>query len=99
MSKTWGSSCTAHSHHVSSPLRLPQPSSWRTSGWHPSRRRRHPGPTYTWDTAVGEIVADIDATVVGLRMELAEQKATYTKMYNDTRLLEEKLTSTTSMNR
>ena len=32
-------------------------------------------------------------------MELAEQKAKYTKMYNDTRLLEEKLTSTTSMNR
>ena len=58
-----------------------------------------PGPSYTWDTAVGEIVADIDATVVGLRMELAEQKARYTKMYNDTRLLEEKLTSTTSMNR
>ena len=58
-----------------------------------------PGPSYTWDTAVGEIVAEIDATVAGLRMELAEQKARYTKMYNDTRLLEEKLTSTTSMNR
>ena len=58
-----------------------------------------PGPSYTWDTAVGEIVAEIDATVVGLRMELAEQRARYTKMYNDTRLLEEKLTSTTSMNR
>jgi len=58
-----------------------------------------PGPSYSWDTAVGEIVADIDATVVRLRMELAEQKARYTKMYTDTRLLEEKLTSTTSMNR
>ena len=58
-----------------------------------------PGPTYTWETAVAEIVADIDATVVGLRVELAEQKARYTKMYDDTRLLEEKLTSTTSMNR
>jgi hypothetical protein len=56
-------------------------------------------PSYSWDTAIGEIVADVDATVVGLRMELAEQKARYTKMYNDTRLLEEKLTSTTSMNR
>jgi hypothetical protein len=57
-----------------------------------------PGPSYTWDTAVGEIVADIDATVVRLRMELADQKARYTKMYSDTRLLEEKLTST-SVNR
>ena len=53
-----------------------------------------PGPTYTWDTAVGEIVADIDATVVGLRAEFDQQVATYTKMYNDTRTLEEKLTST-----
>jgi len=58
-----------------------------------------PGPSYSWDTAIGEIVADIDATVVGLRMELAEQRAKYNKMYNDTRLLEEKLTSTTSVNR
>ena len=58
-----------------------------------------PGPMYTWESSIGEIVADIDATVVGLRMELAEQKAKYTKMYNDTRLLEQKLTSTTSMNR
>jgi hypothetical protein len=32
-------------------------------------------------------------------MELAEQKARYTKMYSDTRVLEEKLSSTTSMNR
>ena len=44
-----------------------------------------PSPTYTWDTAISETVADIDATVVGVRQELAEQKATYTKMYNDTR--------------
>ena len=58
-----------------------------------------PGPSYSWDTAIGEIVADIDATVAGLRMELAEQKTKYTKMYNDARLLEEKLTSTTSVNR
>jgi hypothetical protein len=58
-----------------------------------------PGPSYTWDTAVEEIVADIDATVAGLRTELAEQKARYTRMYNDTRQLEEKLTSTTSVNR
>ncbi len=58
-----------------------------------------PGPSYTWDTAVSELVADVDSTVAGLRMELAEQKARYTEMYNDTRLLEEKLTSTTSMNR
>ena len=58
-----------------------------------------PGPSYTWDTAVSEFVADIDSTVAGLRLELAEQKARYTKMYDDTRLLEEKLTSTTSMNR
>ena len=58
-----------------------------------------PGPSYTWDTAIGELVGDIDSTIVGLRMELAEQKARYTKMYNDTRLLEEKLTSTTSVNR
>jgi len=58
-----------------------------------------PGPSYTWDTAIGEIVADLDATVVGLRMELAEQKAQFAKMYHDTRMLEEKLASTTSMNR
>ena len=58
-----------------------------------------PRPTYSWDTAISETVADINATVVGLRQEFAEQKATYTKMYNDTRLLEEKLTSTTSTNR
>ena len=58
-----------------------------------------PSPTYTWDTAISEMVADIDATVAGLRLELAEQKATYTKMYNDTRLLEEKLSSTSRMNR
>jgi len=58
-----------------------------------------PGPSYTWDTAVGEVVADIDATVVGLRAELAEQKARYTKMYDDTRVLTDKLASTTSMNR
>ncbi len=58
-----------------------------------------PGASYSWDTAIGEIVADIDATVAGLRMELAEQKARYNRMYNDTRLLEEKLSSTTSMNR
>ena len=56
-----------------------------------------PSPTYTWDTAFSEIVADIDATVVGLRTEFAEQKAMYTKMYDDTRILEEKLTSS-SMN-
>jgi hypothetical protein len=58
-----------------------------------------PDPTYTWDTAISEIAADIDATVVGVRREFAEQKATYTKMYDDTRMLEEKLTSTSSMNR
>ncbi len=58
-----------------------------------------PSPTYTWDTAISETVADIDATVAGLRLEFAEQKATYTKMWNDTRLLEEKLTSSTSMHR
>jgi len=58
-----------------------------------------PSPTYSWDTAISETVADIDATVAGLRQEFAEQKATYTKMYNDTRMLEEKLTSTSSMNR
>ncbi len=58
-----------------------------------------PGPSYTWDAAVAEIVADIDATVAGLRVELSERKARYTKMYDDTRLLEEKLASTTSMNR
>ena len=58
-----------------------------------------PAPTYTWDTAISEIVADVDATVVGLRTELAEQKATYTKMYNDTRALEERLTSISSTNR
>ena len=58
-----------------------------------------PSPTYGWDTAISETVANIDATVAGMRQELAEQKATYTKMYNDTRVLEEKLTSTSSMNR
>jgi hypothetical protein len=58
-----------------------------------------PGPAYTWDTAISEAVADIEATVVGVRAEIAEQKATYIKMYNDTRALEEKLNSTTSMNR
>lgn len=55
-----------------------------------------PAPTYTWDTAISETVADIDASVVVFRQKLAEQKATYTKMWNDTRLLEERLTSTTS---
>ena len=58
-----------------------------------------PSPSYTWDTAISEIAADIDATVSGLRQELAEQKARYTKMYYDTRALEEKLRSTTSMTR
>lgn len=58
-----------------------------------------PSPTYTWDTAISETVADIEASVVGVRLEFARQQATYTKMWNDTRALEEKLTSTTSMNR
>ena len=58
-----------------------------------------PGPTYTWDTAIGETVADIEATVAGVRQEFAEQKAMYTKMYDDTRALEEKLTSVSSTNR
>ncbi len=58
-----------------------------------------PGPTYSWDTVIGETVADIEATVVGVRQELDQQVAMYTKMYNDTRALEERLTSTTSMNR
>jgi hypothetical protein len=58
-----------------------------------------PDPTYTWETAISETVADIEATVVGVRQEFAEQKAMYTKMYDDTRALEEKLTSTTTMNR
>jgi hypothetical protein len=57
-----------------------------------------PRPSYSWDTAISQMVADIDASVAGLRQEFAEQKATYVKMYDDTRLLEEKLTSTTSMN-
>ena len=58
-----------------------------------------PSPTYSWDTVVSETIADVEATVVGLRREYAEQKALYSKMYADTRELEEKLTSTTSMNR
>ena len=58
-----------------------------------------PSPTYTWGTAVTEVVADIEATVVGLRQEFEQQKATYTKMYDDTRALQEKLTSTTGVNR
>ena len=58
-----------------------------------------PGPTYSWDTVVGDTITDVEATVAGLRREYAEQKALYSKMYADTRLLEEKLTSTTSMNR
>jgi hypothetical protein len=64
----------------------------------PVREATAPEPSSTWETAVGEIVAEFDATVVGLRTELAEQKARYTKMHDDTRLLKEKLTSTTSMN-
>ena len=58
-----------------------------------------PGTTYTWDTVVSETVADVEATVAGVRREFVEQKALFSKMYADTRLLEEKLTSTTSMNR
>ncbi len=55
--------------------------------------------TYSWDTVVSDTVADVEATVAGVRREFAEQKALYSKMYADTRELEEKLTSTTSMNR
>jgi hypothetical protein len=58
-----------------------------------------PRPSYTWDTVVNETIADVEATVAGARREFAEQKALYSRMYADTRLLEEKLTSTTSMNR
>ena len=58
-----------------------------------------PGPTYSWDTVIPETVADIEATVVGVRQEFDQQVATYTKMYNDIRALEERLTSTTGMNR
>jgi hypothetical protein len=58
-----------------------------------------PGPTYSWDTVVGETITDVEATVAGLRREYAEQKALYSKMYADTRELEKKLSPTTSMNR
>jgi hypothetical protein len=58
-----------------------------------------PGPTYSWDTVVQETIWDVEATVAGLRREYAEQKALYSKMYADTRELEEKLNPTTSMSR
>ena len=58
-----------------------------------------PGPTYSWDTVVSDTITDVEAAVAGLRREYAEQKALYSKMYADTRELEEKLSSTTSMNR
>jgi hypothetical protein len=50
---------------------------------------------YTWDSVVTEIRADLDATVAGLRRTTAQQKAQYTKMWQDTQVLERRLGSDT----
>jgi hypothetical protein len=45
----------------------------------------------TWDSVVREVRADLTATVAGLRRERDVRRATYVKMWNDTRVLKETL--------
>jgi hypothetical protein len=48
------------------------------------------------DRSISDVFAQIQVTVAGLRREAVEQRATYTRMGNDTRALQERLSSTGS---
>lgn len=52
-----------------------------------------PRPTYTWQSALTEVGQDVQATVRGVRSHLLSQQATYTRMWQDTRALEERLST------
>ena len=48
-------------------------------------------PSYRQDISIGDVFAEIQTSVAGMRRELLEQRATYTRMGNDTRALKERL--------
>jgi hypothetical protein len=53
-------------------------------------------PSYTQETSVSDVFDEIQMTVAGIRREALEQRATYTRMGNDTRALRQRLSSTGS---
>jgi len=52
--------------------------------------------SYTPETSLSNVIEDFQLTVAGMRREVLEQRATYTRMGNDTRALKERLSSTGS---
>ena len=52
-----------------------------------------PGTSYTWESAVTQVTADVQATVQGIRSYVLGQQAAYSRMWRDTQRLEETLSS------
>ena len=50
-------------------------------------------PSYEQETSISDVFAEIQLTFTGMRQEVLEQRATYTRMGQDTRALRERLAS------
>lgn len=48
-------------------------------------------PSYTQETSISDVFAEIQMTFSGMRTDVLEQRATYTRMGQDTRALRERL--------